>query len=75
VAGLVHDLGHGPFSHTFDAEFMPRIRPGTSYNHEEMSLKMFDYLVDDNHIDIDRQDIKFVQEIITGAKRYSSFST
>jgi HD superfamily phosphohydrolase len=52
VAGLCHDLGHGPFSHVFDNEFIPAARPGCLWNHEDMSTKMFQYLVDDNGIDI-----------------------
>ncbi|RHZ27084.1 hypothetical protein DYB37_008141, partial [Aphanomyces astaci] len=69
VAGLVHDLGHGPFSHVFDGAFMPVARPNSSYSHEDMSLRMLEYLVDDNSIDMDTHDIRFVQQIIQGAKR------
>ncbi|EQC32779.1 hypothetical protein SDRG_09750 [Saprolegnia diclina VS20] len=68
VAGLAHDLGHGPFSHVFDAEFMPAVRPGSDYTHEAMSLRMFEFLIDDNHIDMERNDMRFVQELINGAK-------
>ncbi|TMW61785.1 hypothetical protein Poli38472_010848 [Pythium oligandrum] len=68
AAGLLHDIGHGPFSHVFDNEFMPRAVPGSSYHHEEMSLKMVDYLVDENNIDLERDDIRFVQQLIVGAK-------
>ncbi|ETV91370.1 hypothetical protein H310_14049 [Aphanomyces invadans] len=69
VAGLVHDLGHGPFSHVFDGAFMMNARPSSSYSHEDMSLRMLEYLVDDNHIDMDKYDVRFVQQIVQGAKR------
>lgn len=70
MAGLVHDLGHGPFSHVFDNEFMPRARPNATvqFHHEIMSAKMLDLLVDENHIEVDSSDVRFVKELITSGK-------
>ncbi|XP_059905071.1 deoxynucleoside triphosphate triphosphohydrolase SAMHD1 isoform X1 [Gadus macrocephalus] len=50
IAGLCHDLGHGPFSHMFDGMFIPKARPGFKWKHETASLAMFDYLVEDNDL-------------------------
>lgn len=48
IAGLCHDLGHGPFSHVFDNQYISRIHPGSTWTHEEGSVSMFDHLVDQN---------------------------
>ncbi|CAL8367965.1 unnamed protein product [Lota lota] len=74
IAGLCHDLGHGPFSHMFDGMFIPKARPGFKWKHETASLAMFDYLVDDN--DLKRvmkdhglvlpEDLNFIKEQIGG---------
>ncbi|CAG8494845.1 12102_t:CDS:10 [Funneliformis caledonium] len=69
LAALCHDLGHGPFSHTFDNTFIPKARKGFKWRHEDASLMMFDHLWE-NHckdtIDLDTDDVKFIKSLITG---------
>ncbi|KAJ2785643.1 hypothetical protein GGI15_001844 [Coemansia interrupta] len=68
LAGLCHDLGHGPFSHVFDNEFIPRVCDNTSWSHEEGSEMMLHYAIDDNSIDIDEDDVTFIKRLIRGSR-------
>ncbi|KAM9829375.1 deoxynucleoside triphosphate triphosphohydrolase SAMHD1 isoform X6 [Syngnathus typhle] len=74
IAGLCHDLGHGPFSHMFDAKFIPKARPDISWKHEKASLDMFDHLVEKNNLKpqmeqhglVLPEDLDFIKELIAG---------
>jgi deoxynucleoside triphosphate triphosphohydrolase SAMHD1 len=72
VAGLVHDLGHGPFSHVFDSEVVQRLFPGTpaeaQWTHEGMTCKMFDWLVDAHHLDYDETARRTVHALVTASE-------
>ena len=57
LAGLCHDLGHGPFSHMFDAHFIkPLLKSGElkydkgtpvdEWEHEHASADMIDYIIE-----------------------------
>ncbi|XP_027151707.1 deoxynucleoside triphosphate triphosphohydrolase SAMHD1 homolog isoform X1 [Coffea eugenioides] len=74
LAGLLHDVGHGPFSHMFEREFLPRVVNGLKWSHEDMSLKMTDYIVDEHNIDIDPENLKKVKDMINASERSISTS-
>ncbi|XP_060045552.1 deoxynucleoside triphosphate triphosphohydrolase SAMHD1 isoform X2 [Erinaceus europaeus] len=74
IAGLCHDLGHGPFSHMYDGRFIPLARPDVKWTHEKGSVDMFEYLVNSNGLRnvmeqyglVPEEDICFIKEQITG---------
>jgi deoxynucleoside triphosphate triphosphohydrolase SAMHD1 len=80
VAGLCHDLGHGPYSHVFDGVFLKRMYPSSSssdghgsWRHEDGSVQMLKYILQENHISIydyglNDKDLLFIEEIISGTK-------
>ncbi|KAK2419696.1 deoxynucleoside triphosphate triphosphohydrolase SAMHD1 protein [Trifolium repens] len=71
LAGLMHDVGHGPFSHLFEREFLPQVISGSDWSHEQMSVKMVDYIVEEHHIDIDPGMLKRVKEMILASSEFA----
>ena len=73
IAGLCHDLGHGPFSHLWES-FVSQAQPGNDWHHEDNSVKMLDHLIEENDLKpvllslggLDEQDILFIKEAIAG---------
>ncbi|KAJ8370629.1 hypothetical protein SKAU_G00106570 [Synaphobranchus kaupii] len=74
IAGLCHDLGHGPFSHMFGGMFIPKIRPDSKWKHEKASVAMFDHLIAVNNLEpvmkqhglVLPEDLLFIKEQIAG---------
>lgn len=73
MAGLCHDLGHGPFSHMFDDMFLRQVQKDCVWTHEKGSCMMFDHIIEDNGLktslekyEISERDIIFVKEMIAG---------
>ncbi|XP_015879229.1 uncharacterized protein LOC107415422 [Ziziphus jujuba] len=71
LAGLLHDVGHGPFSHLFEREFVPKVSAGSNWSHETMSVKMIDHIVNEHHIDIEPEMIKKVKEMILASSEHA----
>ncbi|KAK4598103.1 hypothetical protein RGQ29_015555 [Quercus rubra] len=72
LAGLLHDVGHGPFSHMFEKEFLPRVFNGFTWSHEDMSVKMVDHIVDEHNIDIDSDSLTKVKQMIIASSEHGS---
>ncbi|KAF9053812.1 HD-domain/PDEase-like protein [Hymenopellis radicata] len=69
LAGLCHDLGHGPWSHVWDNMFMPKAMPNRPWQHEEGSETMLEHLISTNHIAISDADKNFIKDLIAGERR------
>lgn len=72
IAGLCHDLGHGPFSHLWES-FVREARPDCDWTHEKTSIEILQHLIDDNNLGVefgkyglDDNDITFIKELIYG---------
>jgi HD superfamily phosphohydrolase len=67
VAGLCHNLGHPPFSYPFD-DFVKDNLGISNWNHQELSTKLVDDIVDTCGIDIDSSQLSLVKNLIVGNK-------
>ncbi|KAL3120766.1 hypothetical protein niasHT_008058 [Heterodera trifolii] len=75
IAALIHDLGHGPFSHMFESKFL-REMGVKDFEHEEMSRKVFKFMLEKNDgwlkkkLDeyLEESDYEFIDELINPPK-------
>lgn len=80
IAGLCHDLGHGPFSHTFESYYVNYKKEKSEYqwNHEDMSLQIVERIIE-NMLEksdiLDLGDIKTIQKLIYGRPCYQDNCT
>lgn len=66
IAGLCHDLGHGPFSHAFE-EWIHKVRPDRpDYKHEQMSVSLLELLIEENGLDYSPAEITLIADLIRG---------
>ncbi|XP_052060453.1 deoxynucleoside triphosphate triphosphohydrolase SAMHD1-like isoform X2 [Mytilus californianus] len=83
IAGLCHDIGHGPYSHLFDRMFNKAMKekdPSTvEWKHEEVARKMIVYMIKENDdlkkafqnkfgADTERK-TEFIKDLIDGTKK------
>uniref|UniRef100_A0AC34QFC5 HD domain-containing protein n=1 Tax=Panagrolaimus sp. JU765 TaxID=591449 RepID=A0AC34QFC5_9BILA len=71
IAGLCHDLGHGPFSHTFEDYVKQSRGKDFHFRHEEKSIEIFNYILEHEKTVktclsqyLDEDDFKFICELI-----------
>ncbi|XP_046843284.1 deoxynucleoside triphosphate triphosphohydrolase SAMHD1-like [Xenia sp. Carnegie-2017] len=79
IAGLCHDLGHGPFSHFFDDVYKKKLKSDVidlEWKHEDLSCELFKFMLEEEenpelrkrfrHFDLFEKDEEFILELIKG---------
>ena len=62
IAGLIHDIGHGPFSHLYDHEFSP------GCHHEKRGQVLFCEMVSKYNLSFTQNEINFIIDCIDPPK-------
>ncbi|WAR11728.1 SAMH1-like protein, partial [Mya arenaria] len=78
IAGLCHDLGHGPFSHLFDREFIPKVLDKkweiyrtmqiNQFPHEQASKLLLDHMLKNVNLKKEFKKYELTEDDITFIK-------
>lgn len=72
IAGLCHDIGHGPFSHSFDT-IINNLNLKKEWDHEKFGGEIIKYLIDENNIEgIDEDMLKMINSLIEGTNLHNT---
>lgn len=63
IAGLCHDLGHGPFSHLLDNHILG-IKNNLNREHENRSYNILGYMIEKYNLGISIEELQFISRII-----------
>lgn len=78
LAGLCHDLGHGPWSHVWDSLYIPSalkagfLSKDKGWQHEHASEMMFDDMMNQYDLDFPPKDVMFIKALIAGDRNRCS---
>jgi len=72
LAGLLHDVGHGPFSHVFDDAFLSDSTSPMAH-HEQRSIILVHRLLTESSFNYSPEEIAFVQSLIAPTKGQTGF--
>ena len=66
IAGLIHDLGHGPFSHLFDDYLISKGVSNGWEDHETRSIDLLIDLVTNHKVLLSTEEIDFMDSLVKG---------
>lgn len=72
LAGLLHDIGHGSFSHMFDDVFLKGVDSAMAH-HEMRSVAIVARLLSESSFEYSAEEIAFVQSLIAPSKGQTGF--
>ena len=74
IAGLYHDIGHGPFSHVFDHHVLHKLCPHNVYaEHENRSCMLLEFIIKNiSPKDFNGYDIDFIKNCIEPPDQYKN---